>query len=186
MKYFLDTEFKEKPNTIDLISIGIVSEDGREYYAICQDFLHKLQPIWRDEWIRNNVLLPIYMEYSITNSNKAIEFSKANFKSLLYGIAKPTGQIRNEIIDFIGDEIPEFYGYFADYDWVVFCWIFGRMIDLPSNFPQYCKDLRQMMADKNLDDQWKKKYCPDPEGIHNALEDAKWNYQLFKKIMNEP
>ena len=47
MKYFIDTEFLEgtqkkwfgetKP-TIDLISIGIVGEDGREYYAISKDF----------------------------------------------------------------------------------------------------------------------------------------------------
>lgn len=51
MKYFIDTEFLEgtqdktifgikygqtKP-TIDLISIGIVAEDGREYYAVSKD-----------------------------------------------------------------------------------------------------------------------------------------------------
>lgn len=34
MKYFFDTEFHEDGRTIDLISIGIVAEDGREYYAI--------------------------------------------------------------------------------------------------------------------------------------------------------
>src|SRR5690349_17532726 len=33
MRYFLDTEFIERPGTIDLISIGIVSEDRREFYA---------------------------------------------------------------------------------------------------------------------------------------------------------
>ena len=33
MKYFLDTEFIESVRTIDLISIGIVCEDGREFYA---------------------------------------------------------------------------------------------------------------------------------------------------------
>ena len=86
MKYFLDTEFlegtqktlfgKSKP-TIDLISIGIVCEDGREYYAISKDF--NLKEAWnrfqldgdgsktlkgqRVYWIRNNVLLPIYKEY---------------------------------------------------------------------------------------------------------------------------
>ena len=53
MKYFLDTEFLEgtqkkwfgqtKP-TIDLISIGIVCEDGREYYAISKDFNLKEAP----------------------------------------------------------------------------------------------------------------------------------------------
>jgi hypothetical protein len=33
MKYWIDTEFIERPFTIDLISIGIVAEDGREFYA---------------------------------------------------------------------------------------------------------------------------------------------------------
>ena len=33
MKYFFDTEFSENGSTIDLISIGIVAEDGREFYA---------------------------------------------------------------------------------------------------------------------------------------------------------
>ena len=33
MKYWMDTEFIERPYTIDLISIGLVAEDGREFYA---------------------------------------------------------------------------------------------------------------------------------------------------------
>ena len=33
MKFFLDTEFIEDGRTIDLLSIAIVCEDGREYYA---------------------------------------------------------------------------------------------------------------------------------------------------------
>ena len=32
MKYWLDTEFIEDGKTIDLLSIGIVAEDGREFY----------------------------------------------------------------------------------------------------------------------------------------------------------
>ena len=91
MKYFLDTEFlegtqksffgKTKP-TIDLISIGIVSEDGREYYAISKDF--NLKEVWnrwdgeyyeqtayekyhqfpmkKKYWIRENILKPIWSE----------------------------------------------------------------------------------------------------------------------------
>jgi hypothetical protein len=50
MNYYLDTEFIEGQQslrlseylqnlpTIDLISIGIVSQDGREYYAVSKDF----------------------------------------------------------------------------------------------------------------------------------------------------
>jgi len=32
----------------------------------------------------------------------------------------------------------QFYGYYCDYDWVVTCWQFGKMIDLPKGFPMYC------------------------------------------------
>lgn len=37
MKYFLDTEFIETVGHIELISIGIVSEDGRELYMANHD-----------------------------------------------------------------------------------------------------------------------------------------------------
>jgi hypothetical protein len=66
--------------TIDLISIGMVSEDNREYYAISKDF--NLREAWdryqmkqvhgdarntypdgvREYWIRENVLKPIFLE----------------------------------------------------------------------------------------------------------------------------
>lgn len=42
----------------------------------------------------------------------------------------------------------EFYGYYADYDWVLFCSLFGKMIDLPHDFPMYCRDLKQMLDEK--------------------------------------
>ena len=35
MKYWMDTEFIERPYTIDLISIGLVAEDGREF--LCRE-----------------------------------------------------------------------------------------------------------------------------------------------------
>jgi hypothetical protein len=33
VKYWIDTEFVEQPYTIDLISVGLVAADGREFYA---------------------------------------------------------------------------------------------------------------------------------------------------------
>lgn len=38
MRYFYDTEFIEDGHTIELISIGVVAEDGREYYAVSTEF----------------------------------------------------------------------------------------------------------------------------------------------------
>ena len=81
----------------------------------------------------------------------------------------------------------EFYAYYADYDWVVLCWLFGRMIDLPKGFPMYCKDLKQM-----LDEVWKFRSdypypafhpsYPKQANEHNALDDAKWHLALHRFI----
>ncbi|HDY88171.1 MAG TPA: 3'-5' exoribonuclease [bacterium] len=186
MKYFIDTEFVEKPNTIDLISIGIVGEDGSEYYAIHRDF--NLKNAWNNKWVRDNVLEPMYNHEARLAAHRANvyfpKFSRRRFRTQKYIIGKPIGCIRKEIIDFI-DVSPELYGYYADYDWVVFCWIFGRMIDLPKYFPMYCRDLKQMMDEKGLDKEWKRENCPTPEGEHNALIDARWNKALYDKI-NQP
>ena len=38
MKFFYDTEFIEDGTTIDLISVGVVGEDGREFYAVSTEF----------------------------------------------------------------------------------------------------------------------------------------------------
>jgi hypothetical protein len=52
MKYYFDTEFIEDGKTIDLISIGIVADDGREYYAINEncDFSKA------SDWVKENVI----------------------------------------------------------------------------------------------------------------------------------
>lgn len=65
---------------------------------------------------------------------------------------------------------PEIWGYFADYDWVAVCQLFGTMMDLPWGWPMYCRDIKQwcdMLGNPQLPEQGK--------GEHNALADARWN-----------
>ncbi len=67
------------------------------------------------------------------------------------------------------DRAPEFWAYFADYDWVVFCQAFGTMTDLPHGWPQYCNDIMQLnlsLGALELPEQ----VTP----VHNALYDAQW------------
>lgn len=180
MKYFLDTEFIERPNKIDLISIGLVAEDGREYYAVHTE----CDCIDADEWVLKNVL------------EKMPEYNKG-YHDLRSGGGDPSkygkrtvADIREDLYFFLGQrnnvaEKCEFYGYYSAYDWVVFCWIFGKMISLPKGFPMYCRDLKQMMDMYNLSAEWKSAVCPDPEEEHNALVDAKWNKSLFEAIEKE-
>jgi hypothetical protein len=168
MKYFYDTEFHEDGKTIDLISIGIVCEDGRTYYAVSADADYKR--VHENSWLMNNVMSSI--DYVV---------EKANGRS--YETIRPVGpfvksrtRIKNDIIKFVGNDKPDFWAWYAGYDHVALCQLFGKMIDLPHNFPMFTRDLRQ---------HWE--YCGSPElprqaeGEHNALADAKhnmlmWNY----------
>ena len=65
MNYYMDCEFIEgfhKPwfgkrrHHIDLISIGIVGQDGREYSAISNEYDYKDT----NAWVRENVIMPLY------------------------------------------------------------------------------------------------------------------------------
>ena len=245
MKYFLDTEFIEgtqkkwfgqtKP-TIDLISIGIVCENGREYYAISKDF--NLKEAWnrfqrkeqtmfekqnafkgkKEYWIRDNVLKSIYTELEKKEIDNykgftdpiydlELSFNYSCLKRLIKKYGKSNKQIAEDIKDFVfkgqGQKIRfdnsiQFYGYYSDYDWVVFCWLFGKMIDLPKGFPMYCIDLKQVLDEKesklnfqnntfvinnnvykNISKLKQLPNYPKQTNEHNALADARWNKQLY-------
>ncbi len=183
MKYFIDTEFSEKPNTIDLISIGIVNESGESLYAINKEC--DVAKIFNtNNWVRDNVLLPIYRGNIVGDQRNRRDFTASEMVFLFDEIGTSILDLREGILEFIGDDKnPEFWGYYSAYDWVVFCWIFGKMIDLPKGFPMYCLDIKQLMISKGLDKEWKRVNCPDPEGKHDALVDAKWNKKLYDTIM---
>lgn len=158
MRYWLDTEFLEDGKTIELISIGIVSNDGREYYAENSEF----DPARATDWLNENVM-----------------------PHLIGGEAsKPRQQIAEEIYQFCHPETygrPNFWGYYADYDWVVFCWLWGRMIDKPDGFPMFCNDIKQWCEARG-----NPRLPEQTTTAHNALEDARWNKQAFEFLCALP
>lgn len=166
MNYFLDTEFIEYPSTIDLISIGIVSGDGREFYMVNSEcFLPRA-----NEWVVENVLekMPEYQENGRSPDLRRFDRRCKTVQSKAI--------IAQKIREFVKEEYPIFWGYFADYDWVVFCWLFGRMIDLPATYPMYCRDIRQAA------DMLGNPVLPPQESEHNALGDARWNKKAFEYL----
>jgi hypothetical protein len=161
MKYFIDCEFYEDGKTIDLISIGVVCEDGREFYAVSQEAqLHRVS-----DWVRENVLpkLPPYGDPAWMTRNSIV----VGIDNLLHWEAPVHSK-------------PELFGYYADYDWIVLCQLYGTMMDLPHWMPKFCMDLKQLSVDVGSP-----KHPPDPEGEHNALVDARWNRDLYAFLMRE-
>jgi hypothetical protein len=179
MRYYFDTEFHEDGVTIDLISIGIVDDNNREYYAISKEADY--DKTFDDEWLRKNVMLPIYKE--LEPERQKNPFSLQHFKTLVAKHGKTRKQIKDEIMEFIGDdESPMFMANHASYDWVAFCQLFGQMMSLPEKFPRYCQDLKQTFDELGLDKKWENKYCPEPKDIHNALADARWNKTYYEQL----
>lgn len=156
MRYFIDTEFIESgpSRPIELISIGIVAEDGREFYGVSSEF----DPRNASQWVRDNVL-------------SKLELPAGSF-------CEPIRVIADRVVAFIGAEKPEFWGYYADYDWVVFAQSFGTMMDLPKGYPMYCRDIKQLCDDKGNPD-----LPTQGKGEHNALADARWNKQAYEFLM---
>lgn len=170
MKYFLDTKFIERPGSIQLISIGIASEDGRTFYAENTTFDERDA----DDWIVENVLENLKWYNCRTDTMNLGDFRNDD---TCYEVFGNQTLIRNSLLYFFKwDTEIEFWGYYADYDWVIFCWIFGKTRELPKGFPMYCRDLKQL-----LDESGKDKIA-DPEGEHNALVNAIWNRDLHEHL----
>lgn len=153
MRYFYDTEFIEDGTTIDLVSIGIVGEDGSEYYAVSTEFdSSKANP-----WVRENVL------DKLPNPQSSVWKSKDT--------------IRDEVHAFITSSVPrpELWAWVGAYDHVVFAQLWGDMAAMPKNLPRFTHELKQYweMAGRP-------RLPESPSGNHDALVDARHNLEKFK------
>lgn len=152
MRIWFDTEFIEDGKTIDLISIGLVAANGAQFYAENKECdLSRASP-----WVTENVLP--HLEGDRAQRTRA---------DIAYAI------------EYFARSEPEFWGYYADYDWVVLCQLFGTMMDLPKGWPMYCRDIKQLcdwLGNPRLPEQGKSE--------HHALADAQWNRKAWEFLMN--
>lgn len=153
MRYFYDTEFIEDGITIDLVSIGLVDETGREYYAINSEH----DPSKAGPWVRANVL------------DKLPSPSDRRWRS--------RSQIRDEVLGFLvepGEPI-ELWAWVAAYDHVALCQLWGSMTDLPREIPRFTRELKQRWIDLGSPT-----LPAAPSGAHDALVDARVNLERWR------
>ena len=108
-RYFYDCEFVEDGTTIDLVSIGVVDETGREFYAVSTEF----------------------------DDSKAISWVRRHVLDKLPSPADPAWRsrerIRDDLLAFLLEpdcEI-ELWAWMAAYDHVVLVQLWGDMRALP-------------------------------------------------------
>lgn len=185
MRYFIDTEFIENGSTITLISIGIVAEDGREFYAISTEF----DPKKASAWVKENVLnhLPPRHVDPIYDSPRLREESKAWM---------PLKDIKQGILDFIGDDKDiALWGDYCAFDFVAFSQLVSRqdnqypwytpwflrkkphnpmVANYPEGYPYFINDIQQYRQQVGAT-----KLLVLTEGSHHALYDARHIKKLY-------
>ncbi len=150
MKFYFDTEFLDDGHTIDLISIGIVNEDGLEYYAVNAEFDEERAT----DWLRSRVLAHIPRDFR---------------RKLYINIAQEVQEFLHGPGLWDQADAPEIWGWYPAYDWVALCQLYGPMMNRPAHFPKRPNDLKQLAL------QYPDCPLPKQSGTkHNALEDAKW------------
>lgn len=179
--YCYDTEFLEDGSTIELISIGIVCEDGRSYYAVNNDMDHKR--ISNNDWLMKNVVphLPLNGKVSPGQFGDKPHWSLDTRSTLV----KPKWVIANEVREFMlaGVEaspvemstyLPELWAYYGAYDHIALMQLWGPMVHRPKQMPMLTHDLAQLI------EPLQGFTLPEQFGTaHNALDDAQWNYEVL-------
>jgi len=158
-RYFFDCEFIEDGATIDLVSIGVVDETGREFYAVSTEF----DPGPAITWVRRNVL------------DKLPAPSDPAWRS--------RAQIRTDLLAFLTEPglAIELWAWMAAYDHVVLAQLWGDMRKLPRVIPRFTHELRQRWEDAGSPT------LPDaPTDQHDALADARHNLARWRALTGMP
>ncbi len=155
MRYFLDTEHTDDGERFELVSIALVSDDDREYYAAVEGYDDSaLTP-----WLVTHVLPQLPPEGD--------------------SLWKPRSQIRDEVAAFVTGEDVEFWAMCAWVDWSLLVRLFGHFEDTPDNWPMACWDLWQLEAELGLSPEQR---LPEPAGVHNALVDARYHRRVYHHL----
>lgn len=133
VRYFVDTEFNfdAERHTVDPISVGIVAEDGREFFAVSSEYnRRRLSP-----WLRANVVAKLPDPNPDPYDSPRLRMEAMAWMKLR--------DIHAKLLDFIGSDIPEFWGDYAAFDYVVLNIIMGGFDNWPQGWPMHVNDLQQ-------------------------------------------
>ncbi|OPG13682.1 3'-5' exoribonuclease [Microbispora sp. GKU 823] len=177
MKIYYDTEFLEDGRTIELISIGMVAEDGRELYAVNADM--PFDRVVRHDWLYENVVPSLPID-PCPPGHRCSSQGRGHL-DLHDPDVRSRAQIARMVESFIlATPDVELWAYYGAYDHVALCQLWGRMIDLPNGVPMFTCDLMQevsRLGNPRLPEQ--------AEGEHNALADARHNRLIGEFLIVE-
>lgn len=173
-KVFLDTEFSGLHKNTTLISIGLISECGKTFYAELTDY----DTTQIDEWLQTNVL-----DNLLLNDINTTRYS-GNYDSLVLKCDTKTLELK--LRDWFNRfEQVEIWSDCLSYDWVLFNNIFGHAFNIPENVHYIPYDICTVFKMKGIDPDISRKEFSglENETQHNALADAKMIKACYERLM---
>lgn len=195
-KIFFDTEFTGLHQGTTLVSIGMVSECGKTFYAEFTDYA--ITQV--DDWLKENVISKLTMTDKIKVSNSSwedwesehgvfdnsLEFSLAKKDMSNFKCIGATAMIKNRLEQWLSQfEQVEMWSDCLSYDWVLFNNIFGHAFNIPKNVYYIPFDICTAFKENGIDpDVNREEYSEVKEGVnkHNALWDAKIIKACYDKL----
>ena len=176
MNLYFDTEFTGLHKDTTLISIGIISDDGKTFYAELTDYDESQV----DEWIKDNVINNLQLSSFIDG------FASPQSDNMVLRCTKKT--LKNELGIWLSqfDKV-EMWSDCLSYDWVLFNDLFGNAFNLPKNIYYIPFDICTLFKIKGIDpDISREEFINNSvEGVkHNSLYDAKVIKACYDKLMN--
>lgn len=178
-RYFYDCEFIEDGRTIELVSIGVVSDDGREFYAINGGVHWERLGKQQFQWVRENV-----WRFLPTTGPGQLSLNRYHTD------VKTKFQIGQELLAFFFGQAPEghepeieLWGDYPAYGHVALCQIWGSMLDKPRGIPMQTNCLVQLGESLGIKEHNFPKQ--DEATKHHALYDARHHKVVFDSIHPE-
>lgn len=174
-KIFFDTEFTGLHQKTTLISIGLISECGKTFYAELTDY-DKSQI---DEWLQKNVIDNLYLNDYDNDADLCDWKIKSNSDEVKSGLEAWLAQF----------EECEIWSDCLAYDWVLFNQIFGHAFNIPKNVYYIPFDICTLFKVKGVDvDVSREEFCglldiKEVQNKHNALFDAKVIKMCYERLV---
>jgi len=177
-KLFFDCEFTGLRKDTTLVSIGIVSECGKTFYAELTDYDESQV----DDWLRENVIDKLWL------SKTGSDVRDGNDHTWFKGISGALGHVLKVWLSQF--EEVEIWSDCLAYDWVLFCDLFGGAMLIPKNVYYIPFDICTFMWNNGVDPDVNREDFAEYEGAggykHTALHDATIIKACFEKLEKMP
>lgn len=187
MNLYFDTEFTGLHAETTLVSIGIVAENGKKFYAEFSDYDENQC----NDWIKENVL-----KHTVLGGNDMLakRLGEDNETTVVLG---DKADIRYELGEWLKQfDNVQFISDVCHYDMVLLIDIFGGAFDLPKNVSAVCHDINQDIArhygisEREAFDKSREEIVSELCGEfiagdkHNALYDAEVIKAIYKEVVD--